>query len=45
MPETLFLEQHIDIVNRVTLQSFWLICNERLLNELGWQTMESRVVH
>ena len=21
-----FLEKHIDIVNRVTLQSFWLIC-------------------
>ena len=23
----LFLEQHINIVNRVTLQSFWLICS------------------
>ena len=22
-----FIEQHIDIVNRVTLQSFWLISN------------------
>ena len=22
-----FLEQHINIVNRVTLQSFWLICS------------------
>ena len=28
MPETLFLEQHIDVVNAVTLQSFWFICQD-----------------
>ena len=27
MPETLFLEQHINIVIRVTLQSFLFICS------------------
>ena len=27
MPETLFLEQHINIVNRVTLQSFKYNCS------------------
>ena len=25
-----FLEQHINIVNRVTLQSFWFICRYML---------------
>ena len=28
MPENLFLEQHIDVVNAVTLQSFWFISQD-----------------
>ena len=33
MPETLFLEQHINIVNRVTLQSFWFICSRQRVKD------------
>ena len=33
MPETIcFLEQHINIVNIVTLQSVWFICTPALHN-------------
>ena len=33
MPETLFLEQHINIVNRVKLQRFWFICSRQRVKD------------
>ena len=31
-PKSFFLEQHINIVNRSTLQSFWFICSNELMH-------------
>ena len=33
MPEPFFLDQHINIIDRVTLQSFWLICTYSKLDQ------------
>ena len=30
-----FLDQHINIINTVTLQSFWFICNKRYSSDPG----------